>query len=361
MRIGGFQMSWLRRRWWVIVGSMVVVTMIGFVLQPGTSSNYTAETVLIVRSGATTNTPGSANEASRLAVTYSQLIGQDTQVLDRVSRALNVPRSDVEKHVTVANDPNTSILRARYSSSSANTAVDGARALADALAGPNPASPNFNGVGLSRLPDKATSSDSTGKTLPLGAFLGLCLGIVLVIALERSGGRIENVEDAESEVGAPGASLERLSSEALVALTARWAELSKSTPARIAVISAAPGYRSVTNDVAEVLHSTLQSLDSEDRMTAGVAQPIVFVPAGAPGTYEAGEAAVHSGAVTVMVVPQGAAIRDVRRSLTFLRDFGTTPQWTLFASERVVQRASAARTRDDATLDVREPAQQLSK
>lgn len=141
-------MGWLRRRWWVVAASVVGVLAVSLVVNTPAPSSYTGEAVLIVRSGATTNTPGSANEANRLAVTYAELIPQDSQVLDRVSRTLGVPRSAVAQNVIVTNDPNTSILRVQYTSDNSRIAVDGARAMADALAGSSPASTNFAGLGL---------------------------------------------------------------------------------------------------------------------------------------------------------------------------------------------------------------------
>ena len=134
MNVGGFRVSWLRRGWWVIAASVIGVVAVTLVISPPSSTVYTAESVLVIRSGATVNTPGSANEANRLAVTYAELIPQDIQVLERISRSLNVPTDVVEDHLDVVNDPSTSILRIRFTASRASVAVNGSRVAADALA-----------------------------------------------------------------------------------------------------------------------------------------------------------------------------------------------------------------------------------
>ncbi len=340
MRIGGFRLGWLRRRWWVIAGSILLVTAVSLMLAKPAPTTYTGEAVLIVRSGATTNTPGSANEANRLAVTYSQLIPQDSQVLERVSRTLGIPRSDVEKAVTVSNDANTSILRVRYTTSDSQTAIDGARATADALAGPTPASSNFSGVGLSRLPDTATSNSPSNTTVPIGVILGICLGIVLVIAWERTDGRIDDLQDLEYEVDIPATSLEGLSAEAIVALLERWRSFVDVSPVNVAIVTPETNQRAMSAEVAMVFATTASGdvpvFDGDGRHPL---KGITLHSTGAPATLEVGESVVQHADVTVLVVPVGTRVNSLRRSIESLADFGAKPSWALFASDRVLRRA----------------------
>lgn len=339
MRIGGIRLNWLRRRWWVIALCVVVVTAAAYAVARPAGGAYTSEALLIVRSGATANTPGSANEANRLAVTYSQLIPQDSLVLERVAERLGVERSTVEDNVAVEHDPNTSILRLRYSAPTEEAAVEGARAFADALTGSSPASTNFNGLGLSRLPDDATRNEGSSSTLPVGILLGLCLGVVLVLAWERADGRLDSIEDLEQEVDYPVTGLKDLSGGAILALMERWRSIAGDRPASVAIVGSATGYQSLTAEVAVVFANTAAA----DTVTEGTGASVTMkgmrlLSGGAPGTSEVGESIVQRAGATVLVIPQGSQVNDLRKVMESLNDFEVKPVWALFASSSVVAR-----------------------
>lgn len=338
MTIGGIRLGWLRRRWWVVLICMVGVTSISLVVNRPAPVTFTGETVLIVRSGATENTPGSANEANRLAITYSQLIPQDSETLNSVSSALGVSRDDVADALTATNDANTSILRVRYTADNANEAVNGARAVADALVGATPAASNFSGLGLSRLPDTATRNESSGTALPVGLILGFLLGAVIVIAIERSNGRIDSITDVEGELSCPVTSLQGLSAGSILSLLQRWKTLATSSPVDVAVVTGAQGQRALSQEVSVVFATTAVSEDANGNPVALISEMNLHAT-GAPSTWEVGEAAVQQSNLVVLVVAEGTHINELRKTVAGLEDFGVKPAWALFASDAVVRRA----------------------
>jgi len=341
MRIGGLRLGWLRRRWWVVAGSIAAVTAVALLAQAPTTGGYTAEAVLIVRSGATTNTPGNANEANRLAVTYSQLIPQDSLVLERAGRTLNVDRSEVQRNSSVVNDPATSILRVRYTAATSEVAVNGARALADALAGVAPVSSNFNGLALSRLPESATRDSRSQADLPAALVAGLCLGLVLVVAWERAQRRIEDAGDLERELDRPVTELQGLSVDAIEALLERWRILAEEvapavSPVNVAIVGCTPGRSALT---AEVAKAFVTSGTSGSGGPGPAPEAMGLLIGGAPGTREVGEAVAQRAQLTVLVVAEGTTGRAVERAVASLANFGVLPAWALFASSTVVRRA----------------------
>lgn len=330
MRIGGVRLGWLRRRWWLLVLSTVGVAAVAAAVSLSAPVTYTAESVLVVRSGATENTPGNANEANRLSITYSALIPEDTQIADRVAQALNVPRSDVTGHITGINDANTSILRLRYTADDSSQAVDGARALADALVGPSPASSNFNGLSLSRLPDDAKSSSTADTTIPTGAVLGFLLGLVLIVLWERVDGRFDGVGEVQAHVACPVTPLEELSHASIEVLLKRWYSLANSANAQIAVLPAVADSKLNTAAIVSVFDGVLDRISEN----SGDRDRLRLVGGGPVGGTDVGELVAQASNLTVLVVPARMKASRYDETLDRLRDLGIRPGWVLFASKK---------------------------
>lgn len=336
----------------------IAATAAAALAQPPTPSRYAAESLLLVRSGASPNTPGAASEANRLAVTYAQLIPQDTQVLDRVARTLGMGKREVERHLTVVNDPNTSILRVRFTADDGQVAINGARTVADALAGATPASANFNGVGLSRLPESAEHHGGAGAAIPVGILFGIGLGFGLLVLWERAAGRIEHVEDVRQLVRVPVSALDELSTEGLHAVLERWRELAMGAPGSVAVVAATPGQRSLTADVVQVLSWSLAAAEAQGGAHV-LADDLRLEPAGAPGGLECAEGVAQRTDLTVLVVVAGTTTRQLEQAVTSLEDFGVVPKWVLFANHRAVanaDRRGRSSIDDDAVIDARDAA-----
>lgn len=336
MRIGGFRLGWLKRRWWVLILCVAGVTAVAVAASRPGPVTYVAEAVLVVRSGATDNTPGSANEANRLAVTYSQLIPLDTGVLEEVAQTLGVARSEVDGRVSVTNDTNTAILRVQYKAPTPEQAIEGATAVAAALYGPSAQPNNFNGLALSRLPGEAVAQDDALNVIPAGVVLGLLLGIVLILALERSRGRIEDDEDLERLLKLPVTALDGLSPSGITALLQRWRSMTPHLRGAVSLVTPAPGYQSLTAEVASVFAATVRS-DSDETLNGSIAG--VLISGGAPGSWEVGEQVVQQSDVAVLVVPEGMPIADLEESLKVLEGFGVRPVWVLYAPHSLVERA----------------------
>ncbi len=361
MTFGGLRLGWLLRRWWVMVAAVLGVVAIALIVAKPAPVTYTAEAVLLVRSGATESQPGSANEANRLAVTYAELVPQDTEVINAVGASLGASRTDVVEGITAKNDDNTSILRVRYTAKSSQTAIAGARAIAASMVGANPIATNFRGVALSNLPDRATKNTPNDTTLPTAMLIGLLLGALLIIAIERSRGRIDAVEDLERELPCPVSTLQGMQAGTISALLKRWSTGNNWLPyastvdirdddagysygmdddgddasSTIALVTGRKGQRYLTQEVASVFASTAR-LDGQLQLDG----PVTVRSGGAPGTPEVGERIVDGADMTVLVVAEGTPVSALRSVLTTLVDFGAAPRWALFAPDAVVRRAS---------------------
>lgn len=360
MTFGGLRLGWLLRRWWVMVAAVLGVVAIALIVARPAPVTYTAESVLLVRSGATESQPGSANEANRLAVTYAELVPQDTEIINAVGSSLGISRDAAKDGISAKNDDNTSILRVRFTGKDANVAVAGSRAIAAAMVGANPVATNFRGVALSNLPDTATRNKPNDTTLPTAMLLGVLLGALLIIAVERSRGRIDAVDDLERELGCPVTSLQGMQAGSISALLKHWSKAGLWGPYQpmldlrgdedgysssldadyddstttVALVTGRPGQRYLSQEVASVFASTAkldESLDLDGR--------VVLRHGGAPGTQEVGERIVEDADLVVLIVSEGTPVATLRNTMTSLVDFGSQPRWVLFAPDSVTRRA----------------------
>ena len=179
----------------------------------------------------------------------------------------------------------------------------------------------------------------------IGAALGLVLGIVLLIAWERSDPRIADARELSTQIGCPATPVDRLSPNASYALLERWASLTEHVPARVAVLPASPSVEIPTADAVNDLRSAggrlVRYVDAragivpEELAHNGSAESdtgVVLVHAGPPGGESAGEAIALGCDLTVVVVPAGSRAADIRQLGEELTSFGIVPVWALLTS-----------------------------
>ena len=235
----------------VILVCAVAVALLAYFVASAKSTTYTAEALGVVVPSASI-TPDQAN---RLAVTYASLIPQDGAIRRRVAAAVETTPADVGRRLGAGNDSETSLLRLRYRGADADTAVAGARSALLSLTGGNPVSTNISprSVGVVQLPRRATASKNVKSSVVVGVVLGVGLGALLVLALERGDPRVEDADELEDHLGCPVSSFESLSVVGVHALVDRWRTIAGRKAIRVALLPAGQGLDHEVRRVARTL------------------------------------------------------------------------------------------------------------
>jgi capsular polysaccharide biosynthesis protein len=311
------------------------------------TQRYQATAVFVVPPSAAPSEGINPDDADHLAQTYAGIIPTDDRLLGDVGKAVGESSATVGENLSVVNQQNTSLLEISFKSSQPNQAAEGARTAARLLTGPAPAAAGIvpSSLQIVSLPkNPGPAAKSKGKAVVIGAALGLVLGIVLLIAWERSDPRIADARELSSQIGCPATPVDRLSPNASYALLERWASLTEHVPARVAILPASPSVEIATVDAVNDLLSAggrlVRYVDARagivpQELANGAAESrtgVVLVHAGPPGGQSAGEAIALGCDLTVVVVPAGSRAADVRQLGEELTSFGIVPVWALLTS-----------------------------
>jgi capsular polysaccharide biosynthesis protein len=320
-------------------------------LPPSQTDRFMAQVVLIVpASGAGPSEGINPDDANHLATTYAGIIPVDDTLLADIGKAVGQSSSQVASNLSVVNEQNTSLLQISYKASTPQAATNGARAAAGLLAGPTPVAAGIvpSSLGIVSLPPPATNVAATparkGGTVAIGAALGLILGLILLIAWERSDPHVVDAKSLSGQFGCPATPVDRLSPDAAHALTERWASLTDHVPARVALLPADAAAVEPTNEIANLLRHSGQGVGYIDARSGTVPgalsnghllegkESVVLVHAGPPG--KGGEAIALSCDLTVVAVRTGARNTEIRRLAEDLANFGLVPAWALLSPRR---------------------------
>ncbi|HEX6678534.1 MAG TPA: hypothetical protein VF486_26390 [Actinomycetes bacterium] len=333
--------AWLRRRGWVPLATTVLAALSAFAVSDNRPATHTAEATLIVQSGATRNDPGNANEAATLAVTYARLIPHDTRIIGYLAGVLRQPPERVQQRITALTDPDTSLLRVRFSDAEPHTAVLGARELAYAVAGVRRVTPAIapGSVVLVAYPTVAApSSPGPRGAVPVGALLGLIVGIVLAVAWDRADARVDDRAVLRDLTSCPVSLVDGRVRGVAVALLHHWRATadSEEQALRIALLPAMPRLEAQLWGLAQHFAATSVWLGRPLGVEVGISQEpwvggpaVTLVIGGVPGDEDAGEAVALACDLTVLVVPAGARQRELRAALRALEHHGVLPAWAL--------------------------------
>jgi hypothetical protein len=332
------------RRGWVLVPAIAGVTLVAYAVASATQASVVSESIVVAPTGATSKSPGEAVQAAKLAETYTILIPEDGGVIRAVARAVDRPASEVADDIATVGSPNTFLIRLRYTDDDEESSLAGARALTDAVIGSEPAARGVEPGTLRvvRLPRvDEIRSGGTGPAIPVGVFLGLCLGLVLVIALERADPRIDGEEDAIRALGCPATRVSHLSDASIGALLDRWQRLAVEQgdtrhPARIGFLAGtargeelvAPAARMLATLAARIgrVVTVREPGDGGDGRNGA---EIELLLGGQPGSEAAGESIVVGSAFTVLVVGRGNKEDELQAAANVVRQFGGQPGWAL--------------------------------
>jgi capsular polysaccharide biosynthesis protein len=288
-------------------------------------AGWAATAVVVASAGSSTSM--NAGDANVLAKTYANLIPGDPDIMGRAARRTGLTRAVARERASVTAEFDTSLLRVRFQDARPDVAVAGARAIAEAASGPRPASPRISSRSLEavELPTEATRASNLRRdAVPVAAILGLCLAVVLVLALERADSRIDDARTLGELAVCPATSLRATSIDAIVAVLERWERLSRSEPVRVGLLPATPKLVAQTASAVQYLTAIRSTLTPSSALT---------IEAGdVPGGAGAGERLAAACDVVVLVAAHGTRAAAVRRALRVLEEFGAPPNWALLVS-----------------------------
>jgi capsular polysaccharide biosynthesis protein len=307
---------WLRRRWWVLLLCLVAGTGGGYLARSSQTPMYSASAQLNVSSGGGPNGPGPANDANAAALTDASIIPADQSTMARVSQLTGVPQRQVTMSVSAAVVAGTSIIEVSYKAKTANEAVAGVNAVARVLnnGSPDSAIPKQSLV----VVELATSAPKVGSIhavgIPLGIILGLFVGALAVLAIERADPRVDGVED-----------LARITGTAASAF-----------PGPVSVVELERNIAVASTGAADVTivplseSEELQAAALWKYLTMGVHQPTMALTLVGAGSSRNATLAEASGP-TVIVVRPNARSRVIQASVLRLQMLGRGPVWAVLA------------------------------
>jgi capsular polysaccharide biosynthesis protein len=325
------------------------------------TGGFQSEVVLMVPATAGPIEGINPNDAERLAITYAGIIPVDARLLSNIGKAVNESSSEVGQNLSVVNEQNTAILQLSFKSGNPQTAAAGARAAARLLTGPRPIAAGVvpSSLQVVALPASVQpAATSKSSAVAIGAALGLLLGLVLLVAWERSDPHVTDARELSKQLGCPATPGERLSLDAARALLERWTSLIERVPVRVAVLPADSGTETETAELVKLLvHAGGESVRYVDARSGVLPEPPVaesstedraaamLVHAGSPGEKgAAGEAVALGCDLTVVVVRAGARAAALRQLAEELGNFGIVPAWALLTPRglRVVTERTVA-------------------
>lgn len=197
--------AWARRRAWPAAAMAVIGLLGGVAADALRSPSATATTLLVVRSGATPRSPGSAQDAAQLAVTYAALIPKDTALAEALGSQLGTSPAAARAALSVTALSGTALVSLSYSAPKGHEAVAGARAAARLLTRARPPGTALvpGSIAVVSLPSSASPGSLGPKGLLAGLLAGLFVGLLLILLLERVDARVDDATDLSDSSGCP--------------------------------------------------------------------------------------------------------------------------------------------------------------
>jgi hypothetical protein len=250
---------------------------------------------------------------------------------------------DIGENLTISNDEGTSLVRITYRDQDPRRVLRATRLLADAVTGASPVSPTIapRSMIVAGHPDRAVPEPSPARTaVPIGIILGLCLGGLAIVILERADARVDTSAELSAEAACPVSKLEELSTWSLVTMLERWRALANVPSTWVALIPASNGLEQTIIALGQHIFTEGRLSPFKVELSAVSAgrktddDGLTIVLGGAPGGEEAGETVAVTCDLTVLVVAEGTAIKDVRSAIAVLKQYGVAPQWALLMRMR---------------------------
>jgi capsular polysaccharide biosynthesis protein len=310
---------WLRRRWRLLVLCAVAGLAGGFLARVSQSPMYSASSEIVVATGAGEQGPGDANDAVALALTDASILPSDQALLHTVSHQIGMSTSAVSQHLSASVEAGTSVVIVSFQSSDPRAAIKGANAVARAVTSVNEESSAIPNGSLA-LVQLATGTSSSGTLrkygIPLGALLGLMIGFIFILAIERADPRADDVEDLAQATG-----------------TAATAYPGPVTLTELAQLIGRASSGAFTATLVPLSDEEVPDATAlRDEWLAGSDhQSFAFDVAGPVGS--ASYPLTRGMGPTVIVVKEEARLREVKESVQRLELLGRRPVWAVLAVE----------------------------
>jgi len=182
----------ITRRLWLPVGAAIVAAAVAALVSGGLgrpAATYESTALLLAHS---------TSDDVRQAPTYASLLEHDAGLLAHVAGEVGVPAATVDDDLVAQSITNTSIIEVTYTSENADQAARAVRAIVADVTAKQPQATAIT-PGSFELVQPATEATESGSTrlptVPLAALLGLIVGAVAAIALDRTDPRADDVTD----------------------------------------------------------------------------------------------------------------------------------------------------------------------
>lgn len=334
----------LRRGWLVLVAVAAVTALAVFVDGQRPGSTIT-QAVAIVPAGAGTEGPGNATQATELAQSYVEAIPEDGAVIDYIATEIERPAAEVAEGITVVGNPSTSVLRLQYEDSDGDRALAAAEALLASVTGRAPYSQSVSPRSLDTVREPRVLRETAGSSsaaIPIGVILGLLLGLILVVAWERSDPRIDVSDELAEAAGTPATALGDVAPQNIDALLERWRRLpGNGTRPVVGLVAGTQRAEDLVRPAAAELarlsaaNGHLLPVGTPTRPPQTMNGELMIMTGGLPGGPSAGEAVAADSAIVVLTVERGARVSELHATLSLLTQFGASPAWALFVRSAV--------------------------
>ncbi|MGD9998940.1 MAG: Wzz/FepE/Etk N-terminal domain-containing protein [Ilumatobacteraceae bacterium] len=330
MRVAGLLRA-LARRGWVIVLTVVGVTVVAVLVSTLEDDSYEATTVMYVPSGAESGEPGNAYEASHLAASYVEVVMNDEQLHRVVGEGTGVTTDDVDDRLSARQLGTTALLEITYSGASTPAEATAALTVATTHLLQGSASiPRGSLVALDIEPNAEQSRRYLGSAGWLGAVLGLFLGCGLAVLLERSDRRIDQAAMVRLLLGVAATDLDKATAATAGIAVTRWAELTNAPrPLRVACVPLPGTTRSTARRAAALIQNLLPDSVSVDPSDTHDEAAAILEPTEVAGRDGTAEQTALSSDATVLVIARGSREVDVLDGVRQLQDVGVKPRWAL--------------------------------
>jgi hypothetical protein len=324
----GFLAVVRRRFLLVLVCAIAAAAALSFAAG-GKTTAYTATGYFVIPSGGTTGRD--AAEASRSAQNYASALALDTRFIASVAGSAGINPDHVTDNMRLGALPDSAVLAVTYTAQSRQE-VSTFFAAFNQVAGASPAAtPTIVPGSLQelQLPTTATPQGNLGTmALPLGAILGLALGVAVSILLERAHPRLDTVEDLRLVTPTPTIDLRTLSLPGAEALFENWKLQADSADASVVIA----GLRGSSDWSVPLVTTALDAAQSTSAAPDG--GRVRLIAGRSLGADGEAERLAQQADVSVLAVPVGAPLSTVQEGLDSLARFGKTASWILLVPKR---------------------------
>jgi hypothetical protein len=293
------------------------------------TTHFSATGYFVVPSGG--DTKRETADAARSAQNYASALALDSRFIAAVAGSAGIDPQEMSEGMRFGALPDSAVLAVTYQGQTRQEVSTFFAAFNQVASSPTSATPTIVPGSLQqlKLPTTATEQSSLGSmALPLGAMLGLALGIAVSILLERAHPRLDTVEDMRLVTPTPTIDLRTLSLPGAEALFENWKDQARSADASVVVA----GLRGSSEWSVPLVTTALDAAQSTSAPDDG--GRVRLIAGRSLGEDGEAERLAQQADVSVLAVPVGAPLSTVQEGLDSLARFGKSASWILLVPKR---------------------------